>query len=281
MKPQKKVSMQGKPTHIVSSSKRATAQRLQKSIVPSGSQPEQGQSLMQTQASLPATAPGASAPAQTKIKARKSQSPRQSNSPGQGNTLAPPANPAELSVFSFSLKIPKERIAVVIGKQGQEKKQLETQLNVNLKIDSQEGDIEITATDGLLLFTAKEVIHAIGRGFNPDIALQLTKQDFGFEQISLNDYVRGKNHLVRIRSRIIGREGKARENIEQLTETNISIYGKTICVIGRIDQVLLAKQAIVSLIQGSPHANVYKWLEKRRRQFKEAELAQHTERFLE
>jgi ribosomal RNA assembly protein len=63
-------------------------------------------------------------------------------------------------------------------------------------------------------------------------------------------------------------EGKSRSNIENLTECYISVYGKTIAVIGKIDMVNICKRAVESLLGGSPHANVYKWLERQRRLLK-------------
>jgi len=174
--------------------------------------------------------------------------------------------------YSYNVKIPKERIAVLIGKKGIEKAKIESIANLKLNIDSEDGDVEILTKDPIQLFTAKEIIKAIGRGFNPEIALQLLKQDYSFEQIIITDYVKHKNHVIRVRGRLIGKDGKSRETIENLTDTNISVYGKTVCIIGRIEYVSLAKNALISLIQGSPHANVYKFLERRRREYKEAEM---------
>ena len=174
--------------------------------------------------------------------------------------------------YTFSVKIPRERIAVLIGKNGSEKREIESLANIRLNINSDEGEVDIYSKDPIGLFTAKEIVKAVGRGFNPKIALQLLKQDYSFEQIVITDYVKHKNHVIRIRARLIGKEGKARTTIENLTETNISVYGKTVCIIGRIEYVSVAKHALISLIQGSPHANVYKYLEKRRREFREMEL---------
>ena len=71
---------------------------------------------------------------------------------------------------------------------------------------------------------------------------------------------------------MIGSEGKSRKLIEELTESYISVYGKTIAIISAPETALIAKQAIESLLRGSTHANVYKWLEKKRREIKKREL---------
>ena len=73
-----------------------------------------------------------------------------------------------------------------------------------------------------------------------------------------------------MKGRIIGAEGKSRRTIEELTETNVSVYGKTVSIIGLAEGVDMARRAIETLLSGSPHANVYKWLEKKRRELKRA-----------
>jgi len=170
--------------------------------------------------------------------------------------------------FQYELKVPKERVAVLIGKNGATKKLLEKATKTQIDIDSNEGDVFVKGEDALGLFSTNEIIQAIGRGFNPEIALLLLHQDYSFELISLNEYTKSKNTLHRIKARIIGSEGKARRLIEGLTDCHISVYGKTIGIIGKIEKVPLARRAIESLLGGSPHANVYKWLEKQRKMMK-------------
>ncbi|MFC1769090.1 KH domain-containing protein [Nanoarchaeota archaeon] len=178
-----------------------------------------------------------------------------------------------MAEFQYELRIPKDRIAVLIGKKGDVKRQVEESTKTKLEIDSKEGDVFIKGEDALGLFTAREVIKSIGRGFNPEVALLLLKPDYAYEAISLNDFIKGsKNSLVRIKGRIIGKEGKARAVIEELTETYITVYGKTIGIIGLAENATMARRAVESLISGSKHANVYKWLEKKRRDLKEAEM---------
>lgn len=174
-------------------------------------------------------------------------------------------NTMENSELSYDLKIPKERIAVVIGKDGETKKVIEDFASVKLNINSEEGDIFIRGSDALRLFDAKEVIRAIGRGFNPDIALTLLKGDYALEIISLKDLVKSKNHLLRLKGRMIGTQGKTRRIIEELTMCHVSVYGKTVGILGRAEHIGIAKQAIDMIIEGSPHASVYKFLEKKRK----------------
>lgn len=173
--------------------------------------------------------------------------------------------------YASEIKIPKERVAVLIGKSGETKKEIEEYAQAKLEIDSKEGDVKITGNDSLNMYAAKEVIRAIGRGFNPEIAKLLFKQDHALEIIPLLDYVKHKGHFERIKGRVIGANGKSRETIENLTGAYISVYGKTITILGRAEDLIIAKKAVESLLLGSPHANVYKWLEKNKRIQKEKE----------
>ena len=123
------------------------------------------------------------------------------------------------------------------------------------------------------MYGAQEVVKAIGRGFNPEIALLMLKADYCFDIISLPDFAKSPNDIVRLKGRIIGLDGKARRTIEELSETNVSVYGKTAGIIGEVSRVPVARRAIDMLLAGSQHANVYHWLEKQRRKFREAEVA--------
>ena len=174
--------------------------------------------------------------------------------------------------FSYELKIPKDRIAVLIGSKGEIKQAIEEATHTHLEIDSSEGDIFIKGSDGLGLYQAREVVQAIGRGFNPEIALLLLKPDYSFELITMTDYHKTKKGMIRLKGRVIGKDGRSRELIEELTETHITIYGKTIGIIGEAERVPIARHALESLLNGSPHSNVYHWLEKQRRKLRQGQV---------
>ena len=164
--------------------------------------------------------------------------------------------------FEDNILVNKKRIAVIIGSKGKTKRKIEDRTKAKLTINSDTGNINIKAKDGLKLFMAQNVIKAISRGFNPKVAIKLTYPENQFDLIKITDYVNSKNALHRVKGRVIGRGGKSRETIEELTETSIVIFGKTVGIIGEYRGVMLAKEAITSLINGSPHSNVFKWLEK-------------------
>ena len=179
---------------------------------------------------------------------------------------------------SAFVKVPKERIGALIGPEGHVKTSLEKRLSVELQINSQTGDVEITLTptaqDPTVLFRAKEVVTAIGRGFSPEHAFRLLLDDETvLEVIDLRETAgKSQSEMKRLKGRIIGKEGKTRRIIEELTEANISVYGHTVSVIGTIDQTEVAKEAIQMLIRGSLHGTVYRFLHRKRRDLKKKKM---------
>jgi ribosomal RNA assembly protein len=169
-------------------------------------------------------------------------------------------------IFEQGVRIPVERVGAVIGKEGGTKKVLEEEMGVQLSIDSKEGLVTVRAesmkTDPL---SATRVIEAIGRGFSPQKARRLLDEGTVLEIIDLRDYAgRSSNSLDRIRGRVIGEKGKSRRVIEELTSCHLSVYGRSVAIIGETSEVQLASQAIRSLATGSQHKAVYNTLQKAR-----------------
>ena len=170
------------------------------------------------------------------------------------------------------LKIPKERIGVLIGHNGETKEKIEKLSKTILQIDSSEGEIIIDGheeSDPLLSLIVKDVIRAIGRGFSPEHALLLFKENMYFFIFDIRDYVGKKDsHIKRIKSRIIGTEGKTKRAIENLTDSVLSIYGHTVSIIADYESMDIAKKAIDMILSGSKHASVYRYVEREMKKLK-------------
>jgi ribosomal RNA assembly protein len=173
------------------------------------------------------------------------------------------------------LKIPKDRIGVLVGKKGETKNKIEKELGVEIEID-EDGEITIFSTeeqkDPLATWKARDIVRAIGRGFNPEKALKLISDDYVLEIIDITDYAHSDNAIRRLKGRVIGSGGKSRRYIEDLTDTDISVYGKTIAVLGEFEPVQIAKEAVSMILRGSSHAKMYKYLERHRQDIKRREL---------
>lgn len=165
-------------------------------------------------------------------------------------------------MFASTTRIPKERIAVLIGTKGQTKRQIERASNTKITI-SQEGVVEVSSEDNFNVYITIPVVKAIARGFNPEKALTLLKENMALEILNIQDYIgKSKKKIYSTKARLIGTKGKAWKSIERLTETEISIYGKTVSILGPTEGTLIARKAIEKLLQGSTHGKTYKFIEK-------------------
>ena len=167
------------------------------------------------------------------------------------------------------VRVPKERVAVLIGPKGEVRRYIEDRAGVTLDIDSKDGSVvvhEEEAEDAFLAMRAAEIVKAIGRGFSPEHAFALLRDDYYFNLMSITEYVGKKqNHVRRIRARLIGTEGKTRRLIEDLSEAYISVYGNTVAIIGDVWATDVARRAVDMVLSGSEHRSVYGFLEKMRR----------------
>lgn len=176
----------------------------------------------------------------------------------------------------FYVRIPIERIGALIGEEGRTKREIEGKYGVKIFVDSETGETTIDATgvsDPLLCLKLRDFVIAVGRGFSPERAKKVFEEDTYFETIDIKEYAgNSKNALVRIRGRLIGRNGKTRRIIEELTGTEVSIYGHTVSIIGQYENFRIAKEAIEMLLQGSEHSTVYRFLERKREELRIYEM---------
>jgi len=183
-----------------------------------------------------------------------------------------------MSKQSGFVRIPKERIGVLVGPEGKVKSYIEEKLNVELQMESDEGNVTILLTektpDPSLVFRAKDVVTAIGRGFAPDQAFRLVRDEEAiFDMIDLRIiFGRSESDIKRVKGRIIGMNGRTRRTIEELTSTEVVVYGHTVGIIGTFDQANAARGAIQMLIDGSQHHTVYRFLANKRRELKKRSL---------
>jgi len=167
----------------------------------------------------------------------------------------------------ISTTIPLERLGALIGKEGETKSKIEKDFKTRLIIQSDTGNVEILPSDAsddpTTVLRARDVVVAIARGFSPQRAFSLLDDDIVLDIIDLREtFGRNERDIARLKGRVIGREGKIRRLIEEMTDAKVSIYGHTISMLGEYETVTAAREAIELLLKGKQHSTVYKLLRK-------------------
>lgn len=176
------------------------------------------------------------------------------------------------------IKVPAERIAVLIGKKGAVVERIKQECVVDVEIESATGNVVVGYDTKSLLegnpFKALEIISAIARGFSPEKAFKLLHEDIVYQLLDMRDYVgNSQSSISRVKGRIIGERGKSRRTIEELSGADVSIYGHTVGFIGIFDAIKVAVEAIILLSKGSSHRTVYAMLQNYRRKLKQERMS--------
>jgi ribosomal RNA assembly protein len=175
------------------------------------------------------------------------------------------------------VKIPQDRIGVLIGEGGETMREIEDRAEVRLDIDSETGAVKVEQTgDPVTALKGPDIVKAIGRGFAPEEALRLLDGDMMmFDVVDIDAASRNKNDLQRQKGRLIGEGGRTRELMEELSGASVVIYGSTLALIGDPQQVETAREATEMLLEGAPHGAVYSFLEEKHNEMKHKGLEYH------
>lgn len=166
--------------------------------------------------------------------------------------------------YEKTVRIPADRIGALIGRGGRSKRIIQEACGVKLVVDSRSGRVDISYGDltEAQPYKAAEIVTAIGRGFSTTNAMLLIRDENRLHVMDLRQFVgKSATAMERIRGRIIGEGGRARRNIEQLGRTRISVYGKTVSIIGDERRLRIVVSAINSLLAGGMHSSAYGRLE--------------------
>ena len=172
------------------------------------------------------------------------------------------------------IKVPHDRIGAIIGPKGQVKSLIEQLSTATIDIDSENGTVEvIPGEDPIQSMRAPDVIQAIARGFNPEKAMILMDDEMiMLETIDLSRSAGTPQEMIRLKGRIIGKAGKTREIMESMIGVKISVYGKTVSILGTPEQNQIIRTAIEMLIGGATHGQVYGFLEKKKQMLIRSQL---------
>lgn len=133
------------------------------------------------------------------------------------------------------------------------------------EISLRDGKEVVITGDPFDEYNAKNVMQAFARGFDIDTACRLLSDDYYFKTIDLKDIFSKKERIQRIKARIIGKEGRAKEYMQSISGAELSIYGDTVSVIGTVDEMRIISAALDILIEGGTHKKAYVVMEKTKR----------------
>jgi len=175
------------------------------------------------------------------------------------------------------VKIPQDRIGVLIGEGGETLREIERRAEVRLDVDSENGSVAVEQTgDPVRGLKAPEIVRAIGRGFAPEDALVLLEDDMMmFDVVDIDAAARNDTDRKRKKGRLIGEDGRTRELMEELTGATVVIYGSTLGAIGTPEQTQVVREAAERLLDGAPHGSVYSYLERKHNELKRQGMEYH------
>jgi ribosomal RNA assembly protein len=175
------------------------------------------------------------------------------------------------------VKIPQDRIGVLIGEGGATMREIEDQAEIRLDIDSETGSVEVESVgDPVRGLKGPDIVRAIGRGFSPEDALTLLDDEMMlFDLIDIDAATRNKNDLTRQKGRLIGENGRTRELMAELSGASVVIYGTTVGAIGTPEQVEVVRSAVEMILDGAPHGAVYSYLERKHNELKQPGMEYH------
>lgn len=166
-------------------------------------------------------------------------------------------------------RIPEDRVGVLIGPGGRTVREVARRTATSVEVDGEEGEVRVSGPDSdpVGVLKARDIAIAIGRGFSPERAFRLLKDNTYLGVIDMKVALgrRDKPALRRVRSRVIGTRGRARTRVEELSGCSVSVYGSTIALIGEEDQLDRATRALELLLHGSEHSTVFHLLVRLRR----------------
>jgi ribosomal RNA assembly protein len=162
------------------------------------------------------------------------------------------------------IRVGHNRLPVLIGPNGSVKREIQRRTKTKIDIDSHLGEVTISSDQSFFeVYTAKNIISAIARGFSPENAYYLLKEDYNLEIVSLEDYVKNtKQRHTQIKGRVIGREGRIKKLIETKFHCILSVYGKTVAIIGNEDRIKDAREAVEQILAGAKHSTVIKSIKR-------------------
>ncbi len=171
--------------------------------------------------------------------------------------------------------ISKERLPALLGRDGEVIREIERSTGTKISVKRKTGEVLIDIDERAESpdpLRARDMVRAIDLGFDPETALRLKSPDVYLDVIDLKEYVSGREHLIRVKGRIIGAGGKTKRLISEFTGVDMIVGSTYVAMIGTFEELQGARRAVEMLIQGAQHSSVYRFLERFRAEMKRREI---------
>lgn len=140
---------------------------------------------------------------------------------------------------------------------------IESKIKIKIGFIDKQGKLSIKGNE-VSEYVVEQILKAADFGFDVEDALLLKQDGYILEFINIKEHTHRKN-LKEVRSRVIGTDGRAKKIIGDLTGAAIVLHGNFVGIIIHSDRSDDVCQALISLIGGAKHSNVFSYLERRNR----------------
>ncbi|MEM4772857.1 MAG: KH domain-containing protein [Nanoarchaeales archaeon] len=143
---------------------------------------------------------------------------------------------------------------------------------LNIKYHREKNKLKIFLEDFYNAYRFDKVVKSIKANFSLDICEKVYFGEYDIIDIDLKRISNKKvNHLIRIKGRIIGENGKAIKELEIRTGAKISLNDKYLYIAGDEISLQAAYETLKRLISGSSHSKAFEFADKIREHIKNKE----------
>ncbi len=141
------------------------------------------------------------------------------------------------------------------------KNRIEKTLNCKIKIKNDLIEISGNVFDVL---KAKKILNAFNNCFEIEDCIKLIDENYDLIEINVKEYSKKASRQKELIGRVIGTKGKVKNIIEEYTQTKILIKDKDkkIFILGKLENIEIAKNAIEMILEGKKHSTVFNYLDK-------------------